>query len=403
VAGCAVLAVAVFQLLPMPAGVVHALSPARWEMIRAAAGVVGPVPAWAQLSAQPYVTAQWTLTLAGLFVVFLVTREATLGLQRRPWAALWPLLIVAGLEAILGFLQSYSAVTTNATGTYNSRDHYACLLEMVLPFAAMYALATLQRDRPPHHWPAGQALKACAILVLAAVILVGVIFSLSRMGFFCSLCALFVCAALTISVRTWRVEGAVRPPLWRRMLPLFLVVALALAALIYLPTDPLIARFSDLATMDDLTGDTRAQLWKDTTPLIRDYPVFGCGLGAYESCFLKYKTVAPMHTADFAHNDYVQAFAEMGLLGFAAGFIFVFRILAGSGRNVLYARSVDERYRAIACVASFTAILLHSLVDFNMYIQANAFVFAWIAGVASTDLVRWTGSALAPETAVENA
>jgi O-antigen ligase len=185
------------------------------------------------------------------------------------------------------------------------------------------------------------------------------------------------------------------------MLPLFLVAALSVSAMIFLPTDPLIARFSDLATMDDMTSDTRAQLWKDTAPLIHDYPLLGCGLGAYESCFLKYKTVAPMNTADFAHNDYVQVLAEMGVLGFAAGFVFVFRLLAGSGRNVLYAQSVDERYRAIACVASFTAILLHSLVDFNMYIQANAFEFAWIAGVASTDLVRWPRSERINEAAAD--
>jgi hypothetical protein len=35
-----------------------------------------------------------------------------------------------------------------------------------------------------------------------------------------------------------------------------------------------------------------------------------------------------------------------------------------------------------------TAILLHSLVDFNMYIPANGFAFAWIAGIAGIHLRR---------------
>jgi hypothetical protein len=72
----------------------------------------------------------------------------------------------------------------------------------------------------------------------------------------------------------------------------------------------------------------------------------------------------------------------MGILGFAAGMVFVLRILFGVGRNVAYAQSIDERCRSIACVAAMTAMLLHSIVDFNMYVPANAMVFAWIAGIA---------------------
>jgi O-antigen ligase len=344
------------------------------------------MPRWIPLSIQPYVTVQWLVTLCALLVVFLVVRETAARLPGRPWAAVAPLLIVVGLEAALGFYQAYAGGSAEATGTYNSRDHYAGLLEMALPFAAMYALAILQRRRERHSWPAGQAIRACAMLAVAALLLVAVVFSLSRMGFFCALAGLFVCGALALSVRRWRLEQAARAPLWRRMLPLALVGAMAAIGFVFLPTDPLIARFSDLAAVDEVTADTRAQLWRDTAPLVHDYPVFGCGLGTYESCFLRYKTVAPMYTADFAHNDYLQALAEMGLLGFTAGLVFVVRILAGSARAVLYAQTIDGRYRAIACVASFTAILLHSFVDFNMYIQANAMVFAWIAGVAASDL-----------------
>ena len=146
---------------------------------------------------------------------------------------------------------------------------------------------------------------------------------------------------------------------------------------------PTIARFSDLASTNDITADTRVQLWRDTTPLVRDYLWSGCGFGAYESCFLKYKSVAPMNTADFAHNDYLQALAELGVFGFAAGVAFVLLILAGAGRRILYPRSADERYRAIACVAAMTAMLAHSFVDFNMYVPANALTFAWIAGIAN--------------------
>ena len=37
----------------------------------------------------------------------------------------------------------------------------------------------------------------------------------------------------------------------------------------------------------------------------------------------------------------------------------------------------------MACIGTFSALLLHSLVDFNLYIPANALVLTWIAGIAS--------------------
>jgi O-antigen ligase len=235
------------------------------------------------------------------------------------------------------------------------------------------------------------------MIVSAALLLIAIVFSLSRMGFFCALAALVVAAALTLTVRGWRDDERVEAPLWRRALPAAIVAVVVLAGVLVLPSAALVSRFSDLAHTEDITADTRAQLWRDTVPLIKDYPLFGCGFGAYESCFYKYKTVAPMSTADFAHNDYLQVLAELGIVGFAAGLTFVLRILFGVGRNVLYAHSIDERCRSIACVAAMTAMLLHSIVDFNMYVPANAMVFAWIAGVASASLAPRSRPDAAPE------
>jgi O-antigen ligase len=259
---------------------------------------------------------------------------------------------------------------------------------MALPFAAMYAVSTLHRDRGEDGLSAKTAGLACGMMLLTALLLVAIVFSLSRMGFLCGLAALLVAGSLALSMRGWRPDYTVASAAWRRLLPVAAVALVASMGFIFLPTDPLIARFSDLAHTEDITADTRAQLWRDTGPLIADYPLFGCGLGAYESCFLKYKTVAPMNTANFAHNDYLQILAELGILAFAAGLAFVFGILFRTTRAVLYVRSLDERYRAIACVASMTAMLLHSLVDFNMYVPANAVVFACVAGIAAATLAR---------------
>jgi O-antigen ligase len=273
-------------------------------------------------------------------------------------------------------------------GTYASYDHYAGLLEMILPLAVAYGIAVLQRERTRHVSPAGPAIKACLLFGCATLILIGVIYSLSRMGFLCALAALFIVGSMALSLRGWRVDYEDPSRRVRTWLLSGTVGFTAVLAFVFLPTDPLVARFSDLAKTDQISADTRLQIWRDTRVLVKAYPLFGCGLGAYESCFLRFKTAAPMNTVDYAHNDYLQVLAELGIFGFAAGLLFVIHLVRRTIRGALYAHTIDERYLAIGCAAAMMAMLLHSLVDFNMYVPVNAMVFAWIAGVSGIFLQR---------------
>jgi O-antigen ligase len=149
-------------------------------------------------------------------------------------------------------------------------------------------------------------------------------------------------------------------------------------AFIYLPDEPFVARFSNL------WGDVRFKIWPDTVGLVKAFPLFGCGLGGYKSCFMRFQTVAPMNTVDYAHNDYLQILAEFGLIAFLAGLLFAARLLRATIRRSIHAPSQDHRLLAIACTASLVAMLLHSFVDFNLYVPANGAVFAWICGIAAT-------------------
>jgi O-antigen ligase len=363
----------VWQLVPLPLGVIRVLSPLRHDNLLASRFATGSTSAYATLSAVPHQTFQYAMSF-----------------ERNPWILTWPLLAVGGLQASLGFYQAYAEGSGGfATGTYANRDHFSGLLEMILPFALMYPLAILRRDAKRHESPALPAIKACAIFTVAAVLLIAIIHSLSRMGFMASLASLFICGAIAFTVRDSRIDYQVLPmPLWRRAMPTVVVALIVVAGFILLPTDPLIARFSDFARTEDISADTRAQIWRDTMGMIKSYLWFGCGWGAYESSFLQFKTVAPMHTVDYAHNDYLQVLVEFGIAGFLAGLVFILRLLWKTIRAATYAYSVDERYLAIACVGSITAILLHSLVDFNMYVPANSMLFAWVAGLAGVHLRR---------------
>lgn len=83
---------------------------------------------------------------------------------------------------------------------------------------------------------------------------------------------------------------------------------------------------------------------------------------------------------DNAHNDYLQVLSETGFLGFGLCAIFVtlilWNLLSSLGHSDLRAR-----YLAIACLGSLAAILLHSFVDYNLYMPANAMAVAWVCGI----------------------
>jgi O-antigen ligase len=59
----------------------------------------------------------------------------------------------------------------------------------------------------------------------------------------------------------------------------------------------------------------RRDLIKDSFHMLREHPLLGVGLGNFETAYPPYQSFPSDLTIDFAHNDYMQAFAETGLIG----------------------------------------------------------------------------------------
>jgi hypothetical protein len=118
-------------------------------------------------------------------------------------------------------------------------------------------------------------------------------------------------------------------------------------------------------------------------PLIRAFPLFGCGLGNYGTAFLPFQTADLQSDYEYAHNDYLQLISELGIVGFSVFGTLMFLICRTVIRATANALDRRARYLGLACIGALAAIGLHSLTDFNLYIPANAFVLAWIAGIAT--------------------
>jgi O-antigen ligase len=386
------------QAVPLPLAVLRVISPVRAQAVQALAPI-GVNPSFAPLSVSPAATFQHFLLIGGYVVVFLLVRELAARFQVRSWPLIWPIVAVAALEAGLGLWQNFGR-TGEATrwGTYVNHNHYAGFLEMALPFAVMYPVALLRRARRRGNQPLVISLAACGVLGLAGLMLAGIANSLSRMGFIATLGSLLVMGTLAFGNSPL---GWLRSSRKRRWGAAGMLALALLAGFAFLPSGRLIVRFAEL-TSSDPTGGGRAKLWAATIPLIKAYPVFGCGLGGYETAFLKLKAFDPLIRDDFAHNDYLQLLAELGLAGFAMLAVAACSVVRSTLRQALESQDPEGRYFAVACAGALAAILLHSLADFNLYIPANAMLLAWIAGVspqarpAPAILNRWEQLAAGP-------
>jgi O-antigen ligase len=364
-----------FQLIPLPLRVLETLSPARALLVSALAPIL-PGIAWAPLSVNPPAATLALFTIAAYIATFLLVRELAWRWASRPWTPVIPLIVIAALQAAIGMFQVFlSWPSGEAIGTYTNRDHFAGLLEMVLPIAALYGLAILRRRQARFDSPALPAVAACGVWSLAALLLLAIIYSLSRMGFLVALCVLFLIVALSIGPRL--------PSRAWRWSSLGLIGVAILLVLIFFPPDRLIERFAAISSTERASADTRPALWKETLPVISEFRVFGTGLGGFESAFLKYQATDNVFRVEFAHNDYLEYIAELGFAGFAILAVIVVGIVVQTIRGILNVGDEDRRLLVIACAGALVAMLLHSLVDFNTHIPANAMTLAWISAVGS--------------------
>ena len=367
------------QVVPLPVAVLRVLSPARAEAMDAL-GPVGAKTNFTSLSVLPAGTFQYFLLVCGYMAIFFLVCTVTWRFRDRRWLVICPILGIAALESGLGLWQYFGGTGDQGRyGTYANHNHYAGFLEMALPFAVMYPVAVLHRAHSRWHSLVAPALAASGVSALATLMFAGIILSFSRMGFIATLSSLFVMGALVLgTTQVGWVTGFRR----RRWVGVGMVAALVLAGFVFLPPERLIQRFGEFVSTDGLNFGLRTDLSAETIPLIRAYLVFGCGLGEYMTAFSQFKISGILLTVDFVHNDYVQLLAELGLVGFAIGAALAFSVVRMALRGAVKSSDPEARYFAVACVGALSAIAVHSLEDFNLYIPANAMLLAWIAGVA---------------------
>ena len=86
-----------------------------------------------------------------------------------------------------------------------------------------------------------------------------------------------------------------------------------------------------------------------------------------------------------AHNDYLQFLVEMGLLGFGTMIWFLVTFYATAIKKIGNWTAEISGALTVACLLGLSGILVHSAVDFNLQIPANAALFYVLCTVAASE------------------
>jgi len=249
-------------------------------------------------------------------------------------------------------------------GPYVNRNHFAGFAELVLPLALVpLVLGRVRRER----WP---------VVGLFAVLPIGALFlSASRGGIVSFGAELSVLALVMIQRREMGKQlfagGAV------------LLVALLLVS--WLGVGQILQRLSSVQLLEVSSGK-RASMRRDTWRIFLDHPFVGTGLGTLQLVYPPYESLYDGKIVNHTHNDYLEVLAETGLLGGICCAWFLGVLLV---RSLERLRQFNNSFRGALQLSGFVAcsgFLVHSFVDFNLHIPANALLFFLMAHLATAEI-----------------
>jgi len=329
-----------------------------------------------------YVARQEMIRVLVYACIFFVAVNNVMRREQIQWLSLVLVVLAAGVAAygvyqwgaksdrVWTFVRP-AAYAGRGSGTFICPNHLAGFLELILPLGLAYALAGR-----------GPMLARMLVGYLSLVIAAGIAVTISRAGWVAAAAGLLLFFILKIQRRQYR---------WPALGLLVLLVAAGAFAI--KQTDITSRRRMDsiIFTHEYGSGNVRSQIWSAAAGMWRDHFWTGVGPAHFDHRFPQYRMATPSVQArpDRVHNDYLNTLADWGVVGFVI-VLAAWVLLLGSVMRVwkYVQRSVSDLAKSdgkrtssgqsnrtafvVGAVCGLTALLLHSLFDFNLHIPATA-------------------------------
>jgi O-antigen ligase len=251
-------------------------------------------------------------------------------------------------------------------GPYVNHNHYAGLMEMLIPMPLVFAFSRFgsQRER----WIAASV----AAFMAATIFLSG-----SRGGMIAFAVEIAIFLALVFRERQKQNVTI--------LLSVFLVISLAMIA--WTGGHEVKNRIATLAgnNHSDLASDIRLQIDRDILRISKHHPLLGWGQGTFADVYPRFRSFYTDSLVNAAHNDFLQVLAETGIIGFGIMlWLLVITIRNALRKSGKWTSNLNGAV-AVATLLGISGILVHSLADFNMQIPANAALFYSLCTVAAME------------------
>ena len=260
-----------------------------------------------------------------------------------------------------------------ASGFYVCPNHLAGLLEVV----GIFGISLICWGR----WPIWAKLLVGYATIVCYV---GLALTGSRGGYLSMMASILAFALLSVFVMR-----SARP---RRWLKFAAVTFVALVGL-FLVASVLIKQSGYLSQRAGNIIDTknmRVELWRAALHQWQLQPWIGTGSGTYRFYGRQFRAEQMQNDPIDVHNDYLHLLCEYGMIG-AAGFLLFFSahlrqgwrnfrafVLRAASSSTLLSNRLALNIGAFSAIAAY---VVHSVVDFNLHIPANAMLLAFVFGL----------------------
>jgi O-antigen ligase len=139
-------------------------------------------------------------------------------------------------------------------------------------------------------------------------------------------------------------------------------------------------RFEDPRAPGTSAAWERAQIWRETLPIVRDFPLTGTGAGSFRTAMLVYQQSDRRLFFNQAHNQYLQFAAEGGL-------ILIVPLICAA---VLFGRAAARRlsqdrtpmvWIRTGAAAGIVGVLVQSVWETGLRLPANGLLFAALCAI----------------------
>jgi len=178
---------------------------------------------------------------------------------------------------------------------------------------------------------------------------------------------------------------------------IILAVVITITFLFVIPTPlnksgTVISKIKERASITQLKTDfssgRRIAIWKFTGMIIKDHLLLGSGIGTFKYNTLNYqakffnqgqnRSIYPYGIAEKAHNEYLQLWAEIGIIGLG---IFIWLIVSYFNYGLKLLKKTKDNHKQgiiIGLMGSIVAVLIDSIFGFPLHLPATL-ILLWLS------------------------